>query len=176
MIFVRHAETRCVWDVTNGSTSLTYSIDHTSQILVVSTTCILGIELYIVNKATCILHCCDSTLDDFLTVAVEFVLDVRITRTDTGMNTLTLRILQGLNSHIDIFLDGTGQCTDCWPCHSLRDFDNRVVVAWTGYRESCLNDIDSQHLQLLGNLNLLYRVELATRYLFAITQCCVKNK
>ena len=176
VILIGHTESCCIGDVTYRCSCLTYRFDDSSQILIVCAASILSIELYIIHKTTCILHSCYSTFYDFLTITVEFILDVRVARTDTCMNTLTLRILQCLYCHIDIFLYGTSQCTDSRPSHSLRDFDDRIIVTRTGDRESCFDDIDSQHLELLGNLNFLYSVELASGYLLAITQCCVKNK
>ena len=92
IIFIWKTETCCVRNVADGSTSLCYSVDNSCEVFVVSTACILCIELYVFNILLCILYCCYGTLNDFLTVRVELILDMRIRSSDTCVDTLALSI------------------------------------------------------------------------------------
>ena len=176
MILVRHAESRRVGDVANRRTCLGHGINHTSQILVVRATCILGIELHVLHILLGILHRSHSTFDDFLGSGVELVLDVRRTRTDTRVDTLPLRILQRVGCHVNVLLHRTSQCTDSRPCDRLRDFNHTVEIARAGDGESSLDDIHAQCLQLPCHLNLLNRVELTSWHLLAVAERRVENK
>ena len=172
----RQAVTCGIGDVDNGGTSLDNGFDNTCQILIIRTTSIFCIELHIINILLRILYSCHSTLNDFLTSTVEFILDMLVASTDTRMDTLVLGILQCLGCHIDIARHGTRQRTYRWPCHSLRYFNHRMVVTRTGNRESSLNHVNAQLLQCLCHLNLLHSVQLTSGHLFAIAKCCVENK
>ena len=123
-ILVGSTETCGIGDVAHGSTCLAYCLYDTGKVFVVSTSCILGIELHVLHIALGILHGSHGTLYDFLWSAVEFILDMRRACTNTRMYTAALGILQSLGGHVNIFLHGTCQCTDGGPCHGLADFYN----------------------------------------------------
>ena len=140
-IFVRQTIAGRIRNVHYCSTCLNYSFHHTSQIFIVRTTCIFCIELLIIHVTTSILHGSYCTLDDFLTIGIEFILDMRIRCADTGMNTFMLSKLQSICSYIYIFLYCTGQCANSRPCHRFGYFNNRVEISRTGNRESGFNYI-----------------------------------
>ena len=108
-----------VGNIDNCGTGLHNCLDHTGQILVLRTACILGIELHIIHKTTGILHSCHSTLDDLFTIAVELVLDVGVGGADTRMDTLALGVFQGFHRHVNVFLDSTCQSADGGPSHGF---------------------------------------------------------
>ena len=175
-IFVRQTIAGRIRNVHYCSTCLNYSFHHTSQIFIVRTTCIFCIELHIIHVTTSILHGSYCTLDDFLTIGIEFILDMRIRCADTGMNTFMLSKLQSICSYIYIFLYCTGQCANSRPCHRFGYFNNRVEISRTGNRESGFNNIHAQQFQCLCYLNLFHCVQLASRNLLAIAERCVENK
>jgi len=121
-IFIRQTITCCIRNVHNSCTRLDNSLNDTSQILIIGTTCILSIELNVLNILFGIFDCSYSAFDDFLTGRIELILDMTIAGTDTGMDSLMLSILQSLSSTINILFYGTGKCTNSWPGYSLRDF------------------------------------------------------
>src|SRR5574344_1421160 len=81
-----------VGDIYNSGTSLDDCLYHAGKILIVSTSGILCIKLYILHIFLGILHGSNGTLDDFLAVAVKLILDVRIACSNTCVNTLVLGI------------------------------------------------------------------------------------
>ena len=175
-VFVRKTIARGVWNVANRSTSFHNSIDDACQIFVVSTTCVLCIEFHILHVTLRIFHSSSGTLNDFLTCGIELILDVRIARTDTRMDALMLGIFQGIGSHVDVLLHGTCQGTNRWPCHCFRNLYHRIEIAWRRNWETGLDDIHTQHFQLLCHLYLLNSIQLAAWHLFTISQCGVENK
>ena len=106
-IFLRQTIACGIGDINNSSTSLDNCFYHTSKILILRTTSILAIELNILNILLGILCSSYSSLDNLFTSGVELILDMRITSTNTCMDTLALGILQSLGSNINIFLHGT---------------------------------------------------------------------
>ena len=147
-----------------------------SKILIISTTGILGIKLYVLDIAFGIFHSCHGALKDLFASAVKLIFDVTVACSDTCMYALVLGILQRIGRNINILLHGTCQGAYRWPCYSLANLYDRVEIARTGNGKSCLNNIYAQLLQLFGHLNLLHGVELTAWHLFTITKRGVKNK
>ena len=102
-IFIRQTITCSIRNVYYSSTRLDNSLYDTSQILIISTACILSIELYVLNILFSILDSSYSTFDDFLAGRIELILDMTVAGTDTSMDSLMLGILQSLSSTINIF-------------------------------------------------------------------------
>ena len=175
-VFIWQTITCGVGDVDNSCTSFDDCLNNTRQIFVVGTSGIFGIELNILHIILCIFHGSHSTLDDFLASGVELVLNMVVAGTNTRMDSFALGVFQRVGSNVDIFLNGTRQRTNSRPSDSLRNLNHRVEVTRTRNWKSCLNHIHPQQLQLLGNLNFLNRIQLATWHLFAVAKCCVKNK
>ena len=156
------------------STSLNHSFYHTCQILVVSTSCIFCIKLYILHIAFSILHGSYCTLNNFFAVRVKFIFNVTIARTNTCMYAFTFGIFQSLSSTVNVFFYSTCQCADSGPCHSLRNFYYRVKVSRTRNGKSCLNHVHAELFKLFCHLNFLYRVKLATWHLLSVAKCSVE--
>ena len=175
-ILIRQAIASGIRNVDHRGTCLDDSLNHASQILIVCTTCILGVELHILYVLLGILDGSHGTLDDFLAGRVELIFDVAIAGTDASMDSLVLGILQCLGSAINILLHCTSQRTDGWPCNRLGNLHHRIEVARAWNREARLNDINAQLLQRLSHLNLLNRVQLTSWNLLAIAKGCVENK
>ena len=175
-ILVRRAEASCVGNVADGSASLRYSFYDASQVLVVRTASIFSIELHVFHVLFGVLHSSYGTLDNLLRSGVELVADVALARTDARMYAFVLSIFQGFGSTIDVLLDRAGQGTNRGPRNSLTDFNHAIEVARTTDGETCLDNIHAKGFELLGDLNLLYSIELASRHLFAIAKCRVENK
>ena len=128
-ILRRQAVTCRVGDVHHRRSRLDDGLDDTGQVFILRTSGVFGIELHIVHKAAGILHGSHGALDDFLTIGVEFIADVRIRSTDTRVDTFVFGIFQGFSRYVDIFLYGTCQGTDGRPCHCFGYFNHRIEVA-----------------------------------------------
>ena len=163
-------------DIHNGGTSLDHCLHHLGEIRIVGATCILTIELHIIDEALGILRGSHSTLQNLLTGGVELVLDVFVAGADTCVDTLVLGILQRLEGHIDVAFHSTCQGTDDGPCDGFRDFNHGVEVARRRNRESCFDHIHAELFKCFCHLNLLYGVQLAAGHLFTVAKRCVENK
>ena len=103
-------------DIHDGGTSLDHSLHHLGEIRVVGATCILAVELHIIDETLGILRGSHSTFQNLLTGGIELVPDVLVAGTDTCVDTLVLRKLQGLEGHINVAFHSTCQGTDDGPC------------------------------------------------------------
>ena len=90
-------------------------LDYPGEILVVRSSRIFGIELHVVDEPACVLHGRHRALDDFLAVGVELILDVRVGRTDSSVDSLVLRKLQCFHRHVDVLLHGPCKRADGRP-------------------------------------------------------------
>ena len=167
-ILVRRAEACRVGNVADGSTSLCDGFDDASQVLVVRTASIFSIELHVFHVLFGVLHGSHGTLDNLLGRGVELVADVALARTDARMYAFVLGILKSFGSTIYVLLYRAGQGTNRGPRNSLTDFNHAIEVARATDGETCLDNIHAKGFELFGNLNLLYRVELTSRHLFAV--------
>ena len=118
-VLLRQTISRGVWNVHHRSARLDDSLYHARQVLIVRTARILAVELHIVHKALGILRSRNRALQNLLAGGVELILDVLVARTNTRVYALVLSILQSLESHVDVMLNGTCQRTDGRPRHSL---------------------------------------------------------
>ena len=57
-----------VWYIHHCGARLYHSLDHTCQILVVSTAGVLGVELHVIDEFSRVLHCCHRSFDNLLAV------------------------------------------------------------------------------------------------------------
>jgi len=174
-IYVGEAIAGGVWDIDHGGTRLDDGFDHFGQVDVVGAAGVFGVEFHVVHKFAGVLHTGDGSFQNVVLVGIEFVLDVVIGGSDTGVDTTALGILEGFGSHFDVFLNGAGQGTDYRPGYSLADLNHRVKVPGTRNRKTGLNDIDPQVFQGLGHLYLFYGIQLAAGHLFAVPERGVKH-
>src|SRR5574344_2440422 len=93
-VFIRQTITSAIGDIHHCGTRLDDGVHHAGEIFIVCTSGILSIELHIFHVLFGILYGSHGTFNDFLTVGVEFILDMRVTCTDTCMYALMLGILQ----------------------------------------------------------------------------------
>ncbi len=115
--------------VAHRGTSLDNGLYNTCKILIVGSAGIFSIELNVLNELLSILHGSNSTLNDFLTIGIELIFDVRVACAYTRVYSLALSILQRLNGNINVLLNGSCECTDGWPRYSLGNLNNRIEIA-----------------------------------------------
>ena len=119
IIFLRQAIACGIRDIYHGSTRLDNSFNHLSQIFIIGTTCILAVELHIVDITLGILRGCNCLFQNLLAGRIELKLNMLVTSTNTCMDTLVLGIFQSLEGHIYVMFHRTGQRTYYGPCHCL---------------------------------------------------------
>ena len=161
--------------VDDGGPGLDDGLDDASQIFVVGTACIFGVELYIFDISFGILDGSDSPLDNLFTSRVELVFDVVVRGAYTGVYAFVLGILQGLGRYLDVVLDCPGERTDGGPGHRLGYGYDRCKVAGAGYRETGFDNVDPEGFERFGYLYFFYGVELTAGHLLAVSQGCVEN-
>jgi len=76
---------------------------------------------------------------------------------------------------IDVGLDATGEPTDRRTTHLGRDALHGSQIAGGRRGEPCLDHVDAQTRQLLGDLDLFLDVQRCARRLLAIAQRGVKD-
>ena len=175
-ILTGKAVTGGIGNIHHRSARFDNGFHHTRQVFVIRASGIFGIEFDILYIAAGILHCRHGTFDNLLAVGIEFISDVRVGSTDTGMNTFMLGKLQSFRRHVNIFLYGTCQGANRRPRHSFGNLNHRVKVTRTRNGESRLNHIHAQRFQLPCHLNFFHCIQLASRNLLAIAERCVENK
>ena len=94
---------------------------------------------------------------------------------DSGVDAFALGEAKCFCGAVDVFFHGAGEGADGGPGDGFGDFDDGIEVAGAGDGEAGFDDIDAEAFQLLGDLNLLNRVELASGHLFAVAEGGVKN-
>ena len=112
---VWHTVTGCIWDIDHSSASFDNSFNHTSQVFVFSTSGIFGIEFYIFDIAFGIFHCGNGTLNNFVLIRVQFVMNVVKRSSDTSVNAAFFGEFEGFGSNINVFFDCAGKGTNGWP-------------------------------------------------------------
>ena len=130
-IFRRQTVTGRIRNVHHRSTGFNNSFYHTCQIFIIRTACIFCIKFHIIHKTTRIFYSSYRTFDNFFTVRIEFVFDMRIRSSDTCMNPFVLSKLQCVYSYINIFLNSTGQGTNSRPGHRFRNLNHRIKITRT---------------------------------------------
>ena len=118
-------------DIDYGSTCLDNSLNDTGKILIVGTTCVLGIELYILDVLLGILNGADCPLENLLTVGVELIFNVAVAGSESCVYALALSVLKAVGSNVNILFLGTCQGADGRPRYCLAYLDNRIEVAGT---------------------------------------------
>ncbi|CCX65998.1 unknown [Prevotella sp. CAG:1058] len=106
-IFTRQAVSCSVRDVYNRCPCLDNGFYNPCQELIVRTTGIFSIKLYVFYIFLCILYGSNTTFDYFVRSAVEFIFYVLVARTYSCMYALTLSITQSISCHVDILFDCT---------------------------------------------------------------------
>src|SRR5581483_11450939 len=77
---------------------------------------------------------------------------------------------------IDIDVDGARERCDLWALHRFGDLLDRFEVTDGRDREPGLDDVDLESRQLLGDLELLFRVQRDAGSLLAITTGGVEDE
>ena len=106
-ILMREAISGSIRNVHDSSTGLDHSFYHPCQELVIRTTCVLSIELHIINKPAGILHRSYSPFKYLVLIGIELMSDMIIRCAYTGMDPFQTSIMQCIHSHVYILL----QCT-----------------------------------------------------------------
>ena len=130
-ILIRQAIPGGVGDVHDGSTRFDHRLYHTSQVLVLRTSRILAVELHVLYESLRVFSSGHGTLDNLLSVGVEFIFDVRIRRTDTGVDASSLGEFQSLRRGVNIFFYRTGQGTNRWPCNGFGNLYHTFEISGT---------------------------------------------
>ena len=83
---------------------------------------------------------------------------------------------ESLTRAVDIGKVAAGQTTNGGAVHLFGNRLNSFKVAWAGDGKTCLDDIDTEFFQGVGDLKLLGQVHAGPGRLFAIAECGVKNE
>ena len=76
----------CIRYIYYGGACLYCGLGHACQVFIIGTSGILGVELHLTALGGCIFYGCHGSFQDLLTGAVEFVADVLVAGTYSGVN------------------------------------------------------------------------------------------
>ncbi len=112
---------------------------------------------------------------DVLAVGVHLVLDVDVGGRDEGVDARPFGVFDRAPGGVDVPLVGAGQAADDRPFDRLRDPLDRLEVPRRGDREAGLDHVDAEARELLGDLQLLDRVQRDPRRLLPVAQGGVED-
>ena len=112
---------------------------------------------------------------DVLAVGLQLVLDVDVGGRDEGVDARARGVLDRSPGGVDVGLVGAGQAADHRALDAAGDRLDRLEVAGRGDREAGLDHVDAQAGELLGDLDLLRRVQRDSGRLLAVAQCGVED-
>ncbi len=78
-------------------------------------------------------------------------------------------------SAIDVGVVASGQPTNGYSTHGIRDGPHRLKVPWRSDRKSCFDDVDSKIDESLSDFEFLREIHAATGRLLAIAKRCVED-
>ena len=133
-------------------------------------------ELDLVREAAGVAARPAGLLDDFLGVEAELALHVDGAGGEKDVDARPLRVGKGLGGGVDVLLarprkGGDGGTLDCGG-----DCPDAFEVSRRGDREPCLDDVDSEPLELRPDLHLLVRRQRDARRLLAVAQRRVEDR
>jgi hypothetical protein len=113
---------------------------------------------------------------DVFARGLQLVLDVDVRRRQERVDPRSLAVADRLPCTIDVGGVGASQAADDRAVDLAGDGLDRVEVAGRGDREPGLDDVHAQARELLGDLELLGRVERDARRLLAVAQRRVEQQ
>ena len=137
---------------------------------------VLAGELDLVREAARVAACPAGLFDDLLGIEAELALHVDGAGGDEDVDARPARVREGLGGGVDVFLArarerGDGGTLDCGG-----DCPDAFEVSRRGDREPCLDDVDSEPLELRPDLHLLVRRERDAGRLLAVAQRRVEDR
>ena len=168
--FLWETVARRVGDVHDGRARLDHGFHHTGEELIVGAAGVLRVEFHVLDVLLRVLDGPDGPLQHLFPGGIELVPDVRVGRTDSGVDPAPLGVLERLRGHVDVLFHGPRQRADRGPGHRLGDLHHRVEITRAGDRETGLDDVHTEELQGLGDLDLLHGVQLTSRDLFPVAE------
>jgi hypothetical protein len=93
---------------------------------------------------------------------------MNVGRRKEGMDARMKTSVESLPCSFDIVSPAPRQARNDWTGHIARYGLNSLKVAIRGNRESCLNDVHTQAVELLRHAQLFVRSHAAARRLFAV--------
>ena len=136
----------------------------------------IGRELDVVAVALGLGHRGAGQALDVLARGLQLVHDVDVRRRDEGVDARALGVAHRLPRALDVGRVGAGQAGDDRSMDLAGDRLHGLEVAGRGDREAGLDDVDAQARELVGDLELLGRVERDARRLLAVAQRRVEDQ
>jgi hypothetical protein len=129
---------------------------------------VLGRELDVGTLRAGVLHRRDRQLQNLVFGLLQLVLHMDLRRGQEDMHAGPDRILDRIVRRVDVLFDGTRQPAYGRSFDVPRDRLHRLEVARTRHGKSRLDDIDAQHGELPGYLELLIDIEARARALLPV--------
>ncbi len=121
----------CIGNIYYRSSGFDNRFHHTCQIHIIGTSGIFAIKFHIFHILFGILYSCNGTFQNFFLSRVEFMFNMKLRSSDTGMNTFVLCVLECFGGYIYIFLNSTCQRANRRPGYGFGYFNYRFKIART---------------------------------------------
>jgi hypothetical protein len=174
-VLLRHGVANRVGDVDGRGAFGDHGLDHATQKIRIRAAAVLGRELDVVGEFARKPHGQLRLLEDLLRAHAQLFLHVQRRSGDEGMDALGGGRRERLGGARDVLVVGARQRTHRRILDHGGDRPNRLEVAVAGGRETRLDDIDLQPLQLLGDAQLFLARHRSARTLFAVAQGGIEN-
>ncbi len=169
-ILRRQAVARRIRDIDHRRPRLDHRFDHPGQVFVIRPAGVFGIELDVLDEPFGVLHRRHGPFQHLFAGGVEFIPDMFVGGSDTGVDPPATGIFQGVGGHFDIFLHGTREGADGRLMDRPRNLAHGVEVPGARHRETGLQHVDSEQFELTRHFDLLDRIELTTWHLLTVAQ------
>jgi len=157
-------------DVEGLGASLDHRLKNAAEKVHVGTNSVFRRELDIVGELPRELHRSDSGLDHLVRLHAQLLLHMDRRGGDEGVDALARCRRNGVASGLDVTLGGTCQRAHGGVLDHLGHRADGLGVAGAGGRESGLDDVDTQLLELAGDAHLLLAGHGRAGALFAVAE------
>ena len=159
-----------VGNVDSTGTGIDDGFEDTVKVVPVGAGGVHGGEFDIAEVARCPADHFRGQLQDFLVVLLELVHEVDVGAGEEDVDTRVLGVADGVVAGVDGLVVGVGQPGDDGALDLLGNPGDGLKVAGGAEGESSLNDIDTQLVELVGDLYLLVDVQGGARGLFPVPE------
>ena len=157
-VFLGQAVAGGVRNVEDGGAGFDGRLAHAGQEFVIGTAGVFGVEFHVFHEALGELHGGNGAGQHVGAGGAELVLNVHIGGADAGVDARVAGGPQGLGGHANVVFYGPRQAAHGGLAGLGGNGLHGGKIAGAGNRETGLDDVDAEQLELLGNEKLLVAV------------------
>ena len=168
-----------VGDVDGAGPRCDGRLNHLIQKFRIAATGVLTGELDVIHEGAGVGHHVGHDGQHLTAALAQFVLEMDVAGGNEGVDAPPWRRRHGISTGLDVRFGRTGQSTDHWTvltANLLGNALNSGEISGAGKGEPRFDDVDSKTGQLLGNRQLLLKIETGPRGLLTIPEGGVEDQ